>query len=86
MVTATQMEKAFENDKMNMFIEKMGKEIDEHNTVYGNTWADHATEFLEQRMTAKYTEFKLTRNPKKLVSLANLIMLLYIRMIEERDD
>jgi hypothetical protein len=80
------MNKTFSNDKMNNFVDKMIDEINEHNNVYGNTWSDHATEFLEQRMTAKHTEFKLTHNPKKLVSLANLIMLLYIRLRDENND
>lgn len=51
----------------------------EHEKVYDDTWKKQPIEFLEQRMNAKHNEFRLTKNPDKLVSLANLAMLLYVR-------
>lgn len=72
----------FKEEKFNLFVKRMEEEINKHNTVYGNSWQNEDIIFLEQRLTTKMTEFKLTKQPRKLISLANLAMLLYTRMAE----
>lgn len=57
----------------------MKDEMIEHEKVYDDTWKKQSIEFLEQRLNAKQNEFRLTKNPNKLISLANLAMLLYVR-------
>ena len=62
------------------FFEKMQKAIDDHHNVYGDTWKTEDVGFLEQRLVHKMNEYSLVRNPNKLVSLANLAMLLHLRL------
>ena len=66
-------------DDLEKFLELMRVEMAEHEKVYEDTWKKQSIEFLEQRMNAKQNEFRLTKNPEKLISLANLAMLLYVR-------
>lgn len=61
------------------FVEKMKGAITEHQAVYGNSWETTDLAFLKQRVFAKHNEYKLTSEPRKLISLANLVMMLYVR-------
>ena len=54
--------------------------IDEHALVYGDTWETEPPGYLQNRVKQKLSEFELTGNPAKLVSLANLTMLLFLKM------
>jgi len=74
------------------FQKKMLDAIEEHKTSYGDTWKQKIIEdevldvdFLEKRIHDKMQEFVLTKNPKKLISLANLSMLLYCRKVYLND-
>lgn len=69
----------FQEKEFNEFMEEMKKGLEEHKAAYGNSWETTDVAFLYQRVFAKYNEYKLTRNSKKLISLANLIMMLYVR-------
>lgn len=62
------------------FFEKMQKAIDSHHDMYGDTWKTEDVGFLEQRLVHKMNEYSLVRNPNKLISLANLAMLLNLRL------
>lgn len=73
----------FKEEKLNNFVKYMEGEIEKHEQVYGNTWKEQNLEFLEQRLNVKMNEFRLTKQPRKLISLANLAMLLHTRLIEE---
>jgi hypothetical protein len=66
-------------DELEQFLKLMRTEMNEHEKVYEDTWKKQDIIFLEQRMNAKHNEFRLTKNPDKLISLANLAMLLYVR-------
>ena len=69
----------FNEKEFNDFIDKMKVAIEEHKEVYGNSWETTDKAFLRQRVFAKHNEYKLTGQPRKLVSLANLVMMLYVR-------
>lgn len=73
-----------DQDEFNKFFDLMRQNIDAHKKVYGDSWkhqdvSDMGFDFLTQRLDAKFKDFKLTKNTQKLISLANLAMLLYIR-------
>ncbi len=70
----------FEDKNLNTFVEKMVTGIKDREQVYGDSWKTENVTFLDQRLNTKLNEFKLTKNPEKLISLANLAMLLYVRM------
>ena len=76
----------FSDKRLEEFVEKMSKAMSEKEYVYGDSWKTESILFLEQRLTAKANEFRLTKNPDKLISLANLAMLLYARMNENGDN
>lgn len=62
------------------FYNDMIKAIEEHTIIYGDSWKEMSVGKLFDRVQFKYKEFDLTYDKKKLISLANLVMLLYIRM------
>jgi len=70
----------FEDKNLNKFLEKMVVAIKDREKVYGDTWKTENITFLDQRLNTKLNEYKLTKNPEKLISLANLAMLLYTRI------
>jgi len=70
----------FKDENLNGFVEKMVTGIKDREQVYGDSWKKENITFLDQRLNTKLNEFKLTKNPEKLISLANLAMLLYVRM------
>lgn len=70
--------------EFNRFFLLMKKGIDDSKQVYGESWLhqdvqDMGFDFLTERVKHKLQEYQLTKNPHKLVSLANLAMLLYLR-------
>ena len=67
--------------KIDDFIELMKKGIKDHEPIYGNSWKEMSLGDLEARIKQKITEYELTHNPSKLVSVANLSMLLHLRLI-----
>lgn len=73
----------FKEERLNHFVKSMEEEINKHSEVYGDSWKTQNLEFLEQRLNVKVNEFRLTKQPRKLISLANLAMLLYTRLKEE---
>ncbi len=73
----------FKEEALNTFVKDMESEIDKHGQVYGDSWKTENLAFLEQRLNVKINEFRLTKQPRKLISLANLAMLLHTRLIEE---
>jgi len=76
----------FKEEKLNEFVKAMEKEIDKHSQVYGDSWKTEQLAFLEQRLNVKINEYRLTKQPRKLISLANLAMLLHTRLIEENGN
>ena len=66
------------------FQEKMIFALKEHFPHYGNSWKMMSRGKLFDRMKYKFNEFELTNKASKLVSLANLAMLLYIRLKEDQ--
>jgi len=68
---------------MQHFFSLMENGIKEHTPLYGDSWKQMSRGKLYDRLKHKMSDFDLTYNPKKLVSLANLAMLLYIRIQEE---
>ena len=65
------------------FIKKMKEGIALHDGVYGDSWKNQEIIQLENKLLTKYNEYKLTRSPNKLISMANFAMLLYLRRLEE---
>jgi len=65
------------------FIGSMKDKIILHHPMYGDSWKTCKISFLYDRLEAKMTEFRLTGNPDKLISIANLAMFLNIRKHEE---
>lgn len=66
------------------FLEEMDKHIKLKEAIYGDSWKRESFEFLENRISNKWEEFKLTKHPDKLISLANLAMLLHLKMENEK--
>ena len=64
------------------FYLEMENAIKAHEPIYRDTWKIIPIGQLENRLINKVEEFKLTKNPKKLVSIANLAMLLYKRIYQ----
>jgi hypothetical protein len=50
---------------------------------YGDSWKAMSKGNLFDRLRYKFNEFELTNKASKLISLANLAMLLYIRLKED---
>jgi len=73
----------FKEDKFNNFIKEMDNALTERNNVYGDSWKHQDISFLENRLLAKVNEYKLTKHHKKLISLSNLAMMLYVRCDEK---
>lgn len=67
----------------NEFHNNMIEALEQHNPRYGNSWKEMSKGKLLDRLKHKFAEFELTLHEKKLISLANLAMLLYIRMKED---
>jgi hypothetical protein len=65
------------------FQDKMITALEEHYPRYGDSWKEMSRGKLLDRLKHKFAEFDLTLHEKKLISLANLAMLLYIRMKEK---
>ena len=76
----------FEDENLKGFVEKMATGIKDRENVYGDSWKTENITFLDQRLNTKLNEFKLTKNPDKLISLANLAMLLYVRMNKNGEE
>lgn len=68
------------------FNKEMEKSIDEHQPSYGDSWKTIEIKKLCDRLDAKFFDWYLTKHPKKLISLANLAMLTYIRLKKEETD
>lgn len=62
------------------FQEEMLYAMKEHLPNYGDSWKQMSVGKLNDRLTFKFREWELTNKPSKLISLANLAMLLYIRL------
>lgn len=75
------MDKIHVNDTIcfKVFQEEMIKAIEEKQKIYGNSWLRENEEWMVIRLRQKYGEFDLIRNPDKLISLANIAMLLYTK-------
>ena len=63
-----------------IFQGEMRKSLEEHYDDYGDTWKEMSPGKLYARLKHKLSEFDLTFKKSKLISLANLCMLLYVRM------
>lgn len=72
-----------EQTKFSEFFMLMDLKISEHKPIYGSSWQTMSLGKLNDRLKAKFNEFDLTYNKDKLISIANLAMLLYIRMKDE---
>jgi hypothetical protein len=72
-----------DEEMLDKFCEVMKKQITEHQPVYGDTWKTMPLSRIYDRLTVKMREFDITYNKDKLISIANLCMLLYIRMFKE---
>ncbi len=76
--------------KFENFMTLMMKGIDDHMHIYGISWKKEdeellGDELLKIRLDGKLHEYTLTDNPKKLISLANLAMLLYCKKVYKDD-
>lgn len=65
------------------FFMLMDLKIAEHKPIYSDSWKTLSLGKLNDRLKLKINEFDLTYNKDKLISIANLAMLLYIRMRDE---
>jgi len=70
-------------DKIDKFENLMIEQLEKHQPIYGDSWKEMSLGKLYDRLVHKMQEFDLTYNKDKLVSIANLAMLLYIRKSEE---
>jgi len=70
-------------DKFKEFQEEMLFAMKEHSPRYGDSWKVMSKGKLLDRLKHKFAEFDLTLHEKKLISLANLAMLLYLRMKQD---
>ncbi len=74
-----------DKEKFKRFQEFMINAIDEHMPFYGISWKQEeinkldGDDYLAIRLNTKIEEYKLTKNTKKLISIANLAMLLYCK-------
>jgi len=68
------------DERFESFFEKMRQGIEDHSSIYGDTWETEPPGYLQKRVEQKIAEFELTGNSAKLISLANLTMLLYLKM------
>lgn len=65
---------------MENFMANMRLAIKEHEGTYGDSWKTEPAGYLHNRLKHKLAEYDLTMNPHKLISVANLSMLLFLRM------
>jgi hypothetical protein len=73
----------FKEKNFNNFIGKMEEGIVENNKYYDDAWKKEDIKFLEHRLQLKFKEFQTTGKPCKLVSLANLAMMVHVRHNED---
>ena len=73
----------FEEKEFNTFVKEMKNGIEENKKYYDDTWKKEDISFLEQRLKAKFNEYTMTKKPSKLISLANLAMMVYVRKLGE---
>jgi hypothetical protein len=73
----------FKEAEFNEFTQMMEQEIMQHDAVYGDSWKKEPVQFIEQRLNAKINEYNLTKNPKKMASVANLAMILWAKYKRE---
>jgi hypothetical protein len=71
--------------KFGNFYDAMQTKILDHQNIYKDSWKTMSLGKLNDRLKAKFNEFDLTLNKDKLISIANLAMLLYIRMNDEQN-
>ncbi len=74
----------FNEERFEKFVSNMNQRMIDHDEIYGETWKEENIDFLQQRLKLKMNEFTLTKNPEKLISLANLAMILNVRMQNEK--
>jgi len=70
-------------NEFKVFIHLMEREIERHNKDYKDSWKTISLGKLQDRLDIKCKEFDLTLNKNKLISIANLAMMLYTRMEEK---
>jgi len=70
-------------NEFKVFIHLMEREIERHNEEYKDSWKTISLGKLQDRLDIKCKEFDLTLNKNKLISIANLAMMLYTRMEEK---
>lgn len=75
-----------DKERIKKFWELMEEEIKKHEGAYGDSWKTETTGYLQARLEHKIKEYGYTFNSKKLVSVANLAMLLHLRMTERRKN
>ena len=66
------------------FFGLMENGINEHKPVYGDSWKMADRGYLESRLRHKMAEYELTKSPNKLISIANLAMLLYVKLVHHK--
>ena len=65
--------------QFDLFYDEMLCELLKHMDEYKDSWKHLNIAYLEERITKKLVDYELTKNKHKLISLANLAMLLYVR-------
>ncbi len=75
-----------DEEKFEKFFSLMKHGIEQHKPVYGDSWKVADRQFLENRLRHKMAEYELTRSPNKLISVANLAMLLYAKAIFKSEE
>jgi len=65
--------------QFDLFYDEMLSELLKHMDEYKDSWKHLNIAYLEERITKKLVDYELTKNKHKLISLANLAMLLYVR-------
>ena len=73
-----------EQEEFKSFFNMMEAGVNTKDKDYGETWRSVGMDYLTSRIKAKFEEWELTQNPRKLISLANLCMLYYIRYEKEQ--
>lgn len=68
------------------FVVLMEDGINKHQDKYRDTWRVVHPTFLENRLKLKIEEYELTKEKSKLISIANLAMLLHLRLEEVKQN
>jgi hypothetical protein len=68
-----------------LFAQRMNEKFLTRKERYGNSWMDCDVQLLHNKLDEEIEEFKKNKDPKELIDISNVAMMLYHRMTMNPD-